>query len=528
VIYFVDWHGLLQPSLYKQQAMTQKDAFGFLLTFTLSLTCLGLCGGQIAFTSQPNDTVVPPNAPLQISCTASTRLSGVLHILWKRNNTWIVHFTNKHYRQLQNGSLQFEQFLPADQGLYQCSALVMDSNHIHLGQIYSRIATIKIAYIEDLFVVNPETRSVLIGSNIQLQCISPRSEPIAQVHWEKDNAKLSGYENGSLILLSEKTVSSTILIKNITSDDTGTYKCAARNELLLGKIVKSVGATISITARQQLPYFEKRPTAVVPNRFQSFTWECRIRGVPEPVVHWYHNGQVVANDQNRMKLASGSLYFVSVLKQYNGSYVCAGRNTLGTISSQPIPFIIAFIDYDFVRDPMSSNITSGNTLLLHCTPPHSYPSAVTITWYKDYERLVLGGAISVTAEHSLRISSITRSAEGVYFCQAYNPSTRASRTSRTATISVREVPRIQTVLANRTVTVGERVVMNCTATGHLPPALRWMKGNIVISNSGSIVLSAVKLNDSGFYRCVATNSAGNDSKQFYLHVSCELNYQYLF
>ena len=100
-------------------------------------------------------------------------------------------------------------------------------------------------------------------------------------------------------------------------------------------------------------------------------------------------------------------------------------------------FFPKVIDYDFVTDPISSTVTSGNTLLLHCTPPHSYPSAVTITWYKDYAPLVLGGATSVTAENSLRISSITRSAEGVYFCQAYNPVTKDSRTSRTATVTVR-------------------------------------------------------------------------------------------
>ena len=59
------------------------------------------------------------------------------------------------------------------------------------------------------------------------------------------------------------------------------------------------------------------------------------------MVQWYHNGQVVANDQNRMKLASGSLYFVSVLGQYNGSYVCEGSNILGKVSSQPVAFIVA-------------------------------------------------------------------------------------------------------------------------------------------------------------------------------------------
>ena len=71
-------------------------------------------------------------------------------------------------------------------------------------------------------------------------------------------------------------------------------------------------------------------------------------------------------------------------------------------------------------------------------------------------------------------------------------------------------------------------MMNCTATGHPVPTIKWMKGSNVISNSGSMVLSTVKLNDSGFYSCVANNSAGYDSRKFYLHVSCKLNYQYVF
>ena len=95
------------------------------------------------------------------------------------------------------------------------------------------------------------------------------------------------------------------------------------------------------------------------------------------------------------------------------------------------------IDFDFVADPATTTITHGNTLLLRCVPPRSYPIAVTITWYVNYTRVVAGGAISITADNSLRITSITRSSEGVYFCQAYNSVTKESRSSRTATVSVR-------------------------------------------------------------------------------------------
>ena len=58
-------------------------------------------------------------------------------------------------------------------------------------------------------------------------------------------------------------------------------------------------------------------------------------------MQWYHNGQPITYDQNRMKLASGSLHFVSVREEYNGSYVCEGSNTLGKISSQSVAFVVA-------------------------------------------------------------------------------------------------------------------------------------------------------------------------------------------
>ena len=63
--------------------------------------------------------------------------------------------------------------------------------------------------------------------------------------------------------------------------------------------------------------------------------------------------------------------------------------------------------------------------------------------------------------------------------------------------------------------------MNCTAVGHPTPSLKWLKDNAVLSNNGIMVLSKVDLNDSGYYSCVAANSPGNDSKKFYLRVSCE-------
>ena len=120
------------------------------------------------------------------------------------------------------------------------------------------------------FTLNPETRSGQIGSSLQLQCLSPKSEPIANVYWEKGNIRLHGYENGSLILEREKILSSTIMIRNLTIQHVGTYRCVAYNALIPGKIIRSTTATVSIAGAElffMLEIFLK--TSYVEKRFIS-------------------------------------------------------------------------------------------------------------------------------------------------------------------------------------------------------------------------------------------------------------------
>ena len=66
------------------------------------------------------------------------------------------------------------------------------------------------------------------------------------MYWEKDNIRLHGYENGSLILKPENILSSTLLIRNLSIQHIGSYKCIAYNALIPGKTIKSNTATVSI------------------------------------------------------------------------------------------------------------------------------------------------------------------------------------------------------------------------------------------------------------------------------------------
>lgn len=63
---------------------------------------------------------------------------------------------------------------------------------------------------------------------------------------------------------------------------------------------------------------------------------------------------------------------------------------------------------------------------------------------------------------------------------------------------------------------GDNVTLTCSADGTPEPTISWSKlvsslpsGHIV--DGGDLQLSLVRLEDSGIYRCLATNAAGNAS-----------------
>ena len=92
---------------------------------------------------------------------------------------------------------------------------------------------------------------------------------------------------------------------------------------------------------------------------------------------------------------------------------------------------------------------------------------------------------------------------------------------------------ITTHPSNVTKTEGENVTLHCNATGYPFPTLSWTKDGSDISNNSRISFSAEKKQlaitkasrvDSGAYRCVASNSLGNDtSMAAVVDVQCKLS-----
>ena len=105
--------------------------------------------------------------------------------------------------------------------------------------------------------------------------------------------------------------------------------------------------------------------------------------------------------------------------------------------TQTLSLISADFDFAFLKSPINKTAKVGESVSLGCIPPHSYPAAVTIHWYKDYQQIMpRPGTVTISSSGTLTIVSVKKSDEGKYFCDGTNSVLQQSRTSGIAYVTV--------------------------------------------------------------------------------------------
>lgn len=98
-------------------------------------------------------------------------------------------------------------------------------------------------------------------------------------------------------------------------------------------------------------------------------------------------------------------------------------------------FLLDF-DFTFIQNPKSLTAVVGDDVSLHCVPPTSFPVLVNIRWYHNYQQIVPGGDIFIDSSGTIKFTSITKSEEGMYFCDGTNSHLHVTRTSLQAYVTV--------------------------------------------------------------------------------------------
>ncbi len=221
------------------------------------------------------------------------------------------------------------------------------------------------------FPHQPEKRyQVTVGNMVSIFCPPPVSNPAALIEYYHDNHKLSSPSARIL------TMPNSLLLLNVTEQDSGVYTCSATNYITGQTIQSPFRVVLSVVPNQsQLPSCP-RFLAVPQNNyvvqsgkslhdfppkkngwiFSDFTFgknsrfhffdpqfvvffiagsnmtiECSAVGEPPPKVRWFKVGDSQWHHNNRIDYVPGGLHIRNIVPDDTGEYVCEMDNEISPI-----------------------------------------------------------------------------------------------------------------------------------------------------------------------------------------------------
>ncbi|XP_061431384.1 LOW QUALITY PROTEIN: immunoglobulin superfamily member 10-like [Lethenteron reissneri] len=480
--------------------------------------------------------------PLQVRGGDAARLSCDAAGEPKPSVAWVLPSTRAPLtsadgpRVQRDGSLIIERVGKADAGVYTCiarNALGEDSKAISLEVVLVKPV---INGIQDRHVVTGD--SAVKFSRKRINCRAD-GLPQPRVAWVMPgNVVLTTPYEGSRISVLEN---GTLEIKNVRRSDAGEFLCVARSEA--GEATLRVKLVVTDTLEKPVlknPKNEK----IITKEGRAVTLNCSATGVPTPETTWlFPNGTLVTKWQKMENFRhgkDGALVILRPAQRDAGTYRCTAKNAVGfvekavtlEVGQKPV---IALRHRGLVRS------TSGEPLFLHCVV--SGNPKPTVRWVLPNGASVdgasrasaaAGGRATLLANGTLALSAATPHDRGMYVCHAENTAGHAS--AAVPVIVVAYPPRItrgppRTVLAQR----GARLRLRCAAIGVPKADVAWELpsgaklstasagahaagggGGVYLHPAGTLYVQTSGYEQSGFYKCVASNALGSDVVSTYV------------
>ncbi|KAM9325336.1 hemicentin-2 [Gastrophryne carolinensis] len=413
--------------------------------------------------------------------------------------------------QLSNGSLLIESPLPSHSGDYICLATNEAGS--------ARRKTKLVIYAPPRILENGQAQNISLMANqpLSLGC-EVNGVPFPTVTWSKDNKILTEAPG-----ISFQSAGQSLRFHRIRHENSGSYTCRAVNRageaqrtyhilVLVPPTIYGAGSVQELTAREQA----------------EVELQCRVSGLPKPQVQWTRDGQPLSpGDLSIQILEGGQLLRVnSTNLSHQGRYQCLAFNHAGQ----------QFKDFNLkIFTPPSvwlSNETTTVASLLHgsvelkCEAKGSPPPS--ITWFKDKRPIVSSSRATYRESgRSLQLSRVQLSDAGTYTCRATN---NAGMTEKTYLLEVFVAPGIEGAGENPLTVkaiLGHPLDLECSATGHPPPVLSWLKDGLLASEADGLQIkdggrtlhiAAVTERTQGVFTCVAISLAGETTLKYSVEV----------
>ncbi|XP_012942941.1 hemicentin-1 [Aplysia californica] len=457
------------------------------------------------------DPEVVINNTAVINCPVSG--NPVPDIIWYRNGVLLDATIHPRYEILAGGrQIRVYSAQVKDKGRYTCAA-------------NNRAGDDEVGFDLQVLVPPQIERSgqnlqpkVLINSSVVLSC--PTSGvPRPDITWYKDGQPVELRPG-----VAETRAEGVDLVLNRAQvADTGRYMCVVQNPA--GEDSLNYNLNVQIPPRINIDGIITDP-AVIEN--ESTVLECPAEGVPEPTILWFQDGIPLDAESNpRVDIdESGRRLVISPTKVEDaGLYVCLAANEAGEAEETYELEVWLPPMIDTTASEPRPRVIKGQTSIINCQVTGiPFPA---ITWTKDGLELQADPRVQVLSDGlQLRITNAAVSDTAVYTCVATNPA-GVDKADYDLVVLVPPAIDESNVVYDRKVNEGRRVELECPVSGIPLPSVEWLVNgqpasefdHVRLLNQNRILeIDNVRVEDTAFYTCVATNEAGQLERNFNLDV----------
>ncbi|GCC29770.1 hypothetical protein chiPu_0008212 [Chiloscyllium punctatum] len=467
--------------------------------------------------------------PVTFACDATGIPPPTL--TWLKNGRTFANAESLEMHILSGGNkLQIARSQLSDSGTYTCVASNVEGtarkNYILTIQIPPNIFGAEM----------PSDVSVLVGENVKLVCAAD-GNPRPSIQWLKDGKPLTADDDERLRVSPD---GSAFHINGTVTTDIGKYTCVATNSAGEEDRIFNLNVYVPPTIYSDLNG-NQEVTTILDN---SVNIECMASGSPPPQLNWLKNGlPLPISSQIRLLSAGKVLRIVRTQVSDAGTYTCVASNRAGVDNKHYNLIVYVPPRLDDAGSTEELTVIKGNSASLTCITDGT--PTPTLAWLKEALPLKLGPHMTVRNQGmSLQISMTDVKDTGRYTCVAANEAGEVQDTGRytclassTAGDDDREYlvrvhvppniagqsgPQVLAVLQNG------QVILECKSDAVPPPTLTWLKDGKplqatprlrILSSGRYLQINNVELADSAQYTCVASNVAGNMTREFTLAVN---------
>nr|KAF6285380.1 CEA cell adhesion molecule 21 [Myotis myotis] len=298
------------------QNVTRKDTGYYILLATDKNFQSKQVTGQLrVYTELPKPSITSSNShpeehkdPVVLTCEPRTQDTTYL---WLINSQSI---TNSARLQLSkdNRTLTLLPVTRKDTGPYECET----RNPVSAGR--SDPFTLNVVYGPDAPIISPSDSHYLRGTNLKLSC-QAASHPPAQYSW--------------LINGRPQQPTQELFIRNVTSNDSGSYTCLAHNSVT--GLNRTTVKTITISEPVGKPSI-RASNATVTEHKDAVVLTCLTndRGIS---IQWlFKNQSLLLTDRMKLSQDNSTLTIDPVRREDAGGYQCEVFNPVSSSKSEPL------------------------------------------------------------------------------------------------------------------------------------------------------------------------------------------------